>query len=178
MSRLGKNPIPVPAGITVTIDGDRVTIKGTKGELSRNFRQEVVDVSLENNTVVVTPKRKDVFARSLWGTYASHITNMIHGVTEGYQKQLELQGVGYRWMMKGKDINANLGFSHEVNIVVPEGLEVTTEKNIMTIKGIDKEKVGAFAAKVRSMKKPEPYKGKGIRYVGEVVRRKQGKKNV
>lgn len=177
MSRLGKTPIAIPSGVTVTKDGQTVTVKGPKGTLTRDFT-DMVTIEVTTEGVVTAPASEERQAMSLWGTYASHIINMITGVTEGFTKQLELQGVGFRWAVAGNALEMQLGFSHPVKMDIPEGVTVTIEKNIMTISGIDKEVVGAFTANIRGKKKPEPYKGKGIRYVGEEVRRKQGKKSV
>ncbi len=177
MSRLGKQIITIPAGVTVSRSGDTITVKGKKGELSRNFIEQIT-ITISDTEIQLAPADpKDLFSKSLWGTYASHMHNMITGVTEGYEKKLAVEGVGYRWSIQGKNIEMLLGFSHPVVVPIPEGLEITTEKNDMIIRGIDKELVGAFSAKIRAYKKPEPYKGKGIRYQGEVVRRKQGKRS-
>lgn len=177
MSRLGKTPIAIPSGVTVTKDGQTVTVKGPKGTLTRDFT-DMVTIEVTPEGVATAPASEERQAMSLWGTYASHIINMITGVTEGFTKQLELQGVGFRWAVAGNALEMQLGFSHPVKMDIPEGVTVTIEKNIMTISGTDKEVVGAFTANIRAKKKPEPYKGKGIRYVGEEVRRKQGKKSV
>ena len=175
MSRLAKNPVEIIAGTTVTVSGDTVTIKGPKGELVKTFRPEV-SVEVKDNTIVLTPNGDNVFIRSLWGTIGSHVRNMMEGVTKGFEKKIVLEGVGYKSAVAGKSLDLALGFSHPVNVVIPEGLKVTAEKNLITISGIDKELVGEFAASVRALKKPEPYKGKGMRYEGEVIKRKQGKK--
>lgn len=176
MSRIAKLPIPIPAGTTITFVDGIFSVKGPKGELSRPFKQDVV-VLLDTASVTLMPKNdKDIFSRALWGTYASHVKNMITGVNTGYSKKLILEGVGFKSEVKGKNLELALGFSHGVTVPVPEGLTVTAEKNNITVSGIDKEAVGQFTAKVRAMKKPEPYKGKGFRYDGEVIRRKQGKK--
>jgi large subunit ribosomal protein L6 len=176
MSRIAKLPIPLPAGTTATLADGIFTIKGPKGTLARPFKNDVV-VLLDAESVTLKPKNdKDIFSRALWGTYASHVKNMITGVNTGYQKKLILEGVGFKSEVKGKDLMLALGFSHGVVVPIPEGLTVTAEKNNITVSGIDKEAVGQFTAKVRAMKKPEPYKGKGFRYEGEVIRRKQGKK--
>ena len=177
MSRLGKTPIALPSGVTATKDDNTVTVKGPKGTLTRDFT-DVVAIAIENNEITTTPTNEERLTMSLWGTYASHLRNMVVGVTEGFKKQLELQGVGFRWAVAGNALEMQLGFSHPVKMDIPEGVDVVIEKNIMTITGINKEVVGAFAADIRARKKPEPYKGKGIRYVGEEVRRKQGKKSV
>lgn len=176
MSRLGKQPIEVPKDVTVTQDGTTITVKGPKGELTRTFRNEVT-IEITDEGIVVTPVSEDSrFAKALWGTYASHLRNMIAGVAQGFGKVLEVEGVGYRWTVSGDKLEMTLGYSHPVIMTIPEGLTVEAEKSKLTITGIDKELVGMFAADVRSKRKPEPYKGKGIRYQGEYIRRKQGKK--
>lgn len=177
MSRLSKQPIAIPTGIEVTKNGTLVSIKGPKGELSRNFNDDVVLITVENGTISFAKTVDTVFSRALIGTYASHVKNMIHGVTEGFEKKLVIEGVGFRSEVKGKNLELLLGFSHPVVIEIPEGLSATAEKNVITITGIDKEKTMQFAAQIRAKKKPEPYKGKGIRYEGEIIRRKQGKKS-
>lgn len=176
MSRLAKNPIEIVAGTTVTVSGDTVTIKGPKGELAKTFRPEV-SVEVVDNTIVLTKKGDSVFVRSLWGTVGSHVRNMMEGVTKGFEKKLILEGVGFKSAVAGNVLDLALGFSHPVKIEIPAGLTVTADKNIISISGIDKESVGQFSAYVRSLKKPEPYKGKGFRYDDEVIRRKQGKKS-
>lgn len=176
MSRLAKTPIEITQGTTVDVSGDTVTIKGPKGELVKTFRPEV-SVEVKDNTIVVTPNGDNVFIRSLWGTIGSHVRNMMEGVTKGFEKKIVLEGVGYKSAVAGTSLDLALGFSHPVKVAIPAGLTVTAEKNIITISGIDKEVVGQFAAYVRSLKKPEPYKGKGFHYEGEVIRRKQGKKS-
>ncbi|PCI28067.1 50S ribosomal protein L6 [Candidatus Wolfebacteria bacterium] len=179
MSRIGKKEITVPEKVTLQKNDNGVlVVKGPLGELSRDFSKGNVDVVVEDNKVSVVPQDNSVLSRALWGTYASHIRNMIEGVNTGFEKKLEIEGVGYKWAMKGKDIELSVGFSHTVIKIIPEGLTILIEKNGMSVKGIDKELVGSFAADVRAIKKPEPYKGKGIRYKGEVIRRKQGKKAV
>ncbi len=176
MSRLAKTPIAIPAGVTVTVSGDIVTIKGPKGELVKTFRPEVT-AQVVDDTIVLTKKGDNVFVRSLWGTVGSHVRNMMEGVTKGFEKKLILEGVGFKSAVVGNILDLALGFSHPVKIEIPAGLTVTAEKNIISISGIDKESVGQFSAYVRSLKKPEPYKGKGFRYDDEVIRRKQGKKS-
>ena len=181
MSRIGKQEIIIPAGVKVTqstsSEGNTFTVTGPKGTLVKNFRDDVTIVATDK-AVNLSIKRNDKFSQSLWGTYASHIKNMITGVETPYQKKLILEGVGFKSELKGKEIHFALGFSHPVIVKIPEGLTVTVEKNNITIIGIDKELVGSFTASVRALKKPEPYKGKGMRYEGEVIRRKQGKKTV
>lgn len=177
MSRIGKNPIAIPANTEVSLADNAVTVKGPLGQLAKPVH-ESVQVSVEGSEVTVAPKGNSKLARSLWGTYASHIKNMIAGVNEKYSKQLEVRGVGYRAEMAGQELKLQVGYSHPVLMKVPDGLEVAVEKALITVSGIDKEKVGQFAAEIRATRKPEPYKGKGIRYVGEYVREKQGKKGV
>ncbi len=176
MSRIGKQIIAIPAGVTVTKNDGLLHVKGPQGELTRPFRNEVT-ITIEGNTISFTPTRNDKFVRSLWGTYAAIVKNMITGVVTPYVKKLIVEGVGYKWELKGNDIQFALGFSHPVIVPIPAGLSVKVEKQELTITGIDKEAVGLFANKIRSMKKPEPYKGKGIRYSTETIRRKQGKKS-
>ncbi len=175
MSRIAKQPIEIPAGTQVTFNDGVLTVKGAKGTLTRALRDEVT-LTIEGNTIVLTPKNEEIFTRAIWGTYASHIKNMLLGVNTPYQKKLILEGVGFKSEVKGKDLILALGFSHGVTVAIPEGLTVTAEKNLITFTGIDKELVGQFAAKIRAMKKPEPYKGKGFRYDDEFIRRTQGKK--
>jgi large subunit ribosomal protein L6 len=175
MSRIGKKPINIPAGVEVSISANVVTVKGPKGTLSFAFRREV-DIALTEKEITVEKKGSTKLAQALWGTTAKMMTNMCEGVTNGFQKQVELNGVGYRMAIAGNKVTLALGFSHPVEVTVPNGLEVTIEGNIMTVKGIDKQSVGQFAAIVRKLKPVEPYKGKGFRYVGETVRRKEGKK--
>lgn len=175
MSRIGKKAIPVPAGTEVKISGDSISVKGKGGELTRPLHS-AVSVVLENNEVTVSPKGKTRLARALWGTYAAHVKNMISGVNEPFTKKLSVEGIGYRAEVSGTNVKLQVGFSHPVVVAVPQGVSVTVEKNLITVAGADKDKVGQFAASLRLIKKPEPYKGKGIRYEGEVVRMKQGKK--
>ncbi len=177
MSRLGKQPITIPAGVEITAEGGVITVKGPKGELTKAYRDDVI-ITVADGEVTTAPANDSKEAKALWGTYAAHLNNMVAGVTEGFEKILEIEGVGYRAEMKGNTLVINVGFSHPVEIEVPEGLTTTVEKEVITITGSDKEAVGQFAANVRKVKKPEPYKGKGIRYRGEYIIRKQGKKAV
>ena len=178
MSRLAKQPIAIPAGVEATItDNGNVTIKGSKGELSRVFKTNVISITIEDNSLVLGLAEESVFSKALIGTYASHLKNMIHGVTEGFEKKLIVEGVGFRSEVKESQLHMSLGFSHPVVMDIPEGLTATAEKNLITITGIDKETTNQFSAQIRAKKKPEPYKGKGIRYQGEIIRRKQGKKS-
>lgn len=173
MSRVAKKPIVIPEKTTVTTDKGTVTVKGPMGELSRAFKSGV-DFKIENGTVMVTLKRPEDYM--LVGTYASHLKNMIKGVTTGFSKKLIIEGIGFKSDVKGTKLDLALGFSHPISLPIPTNLKVTAEKNIVTISGVSTEAVGEFASKIRTLKKPEPYKGKGIRYEGEVIRRKQGKK--
>ena len=177
MSRIGKQEILIPVGVEVTRDGASLIVKGPKGTLKKIFRDDIV-IKIVDKKITLNIKRNDKFSKSLWGTYASHIKNMIAGVQTPYQKKLILEGVGFKSEVKGKEFIFALGFSHPVIVKIPEGITATAEKNNITITGIDKELVGSFTAAVRALKKPEPYKGKGMRYEGEVIRRKQGKKTV
>lgn len=176
MSRIGKQIIIVPKGTEIKFSGDSVSVTGPKGTLTRDF-SKVVQINLNGDQISLDCQNQDdKKIRALWGTYASHLKNMIIGVNEGYTKKLILEGVGFKSEMSGNTLVLALGFSHPVKVSVPEGLTVTAEKNNITISGIDKELVGYFSASLRAKKKPEPYKGKGFRYVDEVIRRKQGKK--
>ena len=175
MSRIGKKIILIPTGTEVSQSSGVITVKGPAGSISKKFKEDIV-VNITGNEITLVPKRQSLQNRALWGTYASHIMNMIKGVTTPYVKKLIIEGIGYKSEVKGSNLVLALGFSHPVNVSIPETLKVTAEKNIITATGIDKEVVGEFTAKVRALKKPEPYKGKGIRYEGEVVKRKQGKK--
>jgi len=175
MSKIGKQIINIPKGTEVKQDDGLITVKGPKGALSKKFLSEI-EIVIEGENIKLNPVRNDKFVRSLWGTYASHLKNMIKGVNEQYEKKLLIEGVGYKWDASPKEVALALGFSHPVKVAIPEGIKIVIEKSAMTISGIDKEKVGEFAAHIRSLKKPEPYKGKGIRYEGEHIRKKQGKK--
>lgn len=175
MSRIGKQPITIPQGVTVTIDGSHLRVKGPKGELDREIHPNVM---LEKNeqTLTVTVKEPDnVFDRGLWGLTRMLIFNMVKGVTEGFTKKLEISGIGYKAQVSGNKLVLSLGFSHPVEKEFPKNISAIVEKNVLTVSGIDKEQVGQFTAMIRSLKKPEPYKGKGIKYSGEIVRRKAGK---
>ncbi len=176
MSRIGKQTIVIPQGTEVKLSGANLSVKGPKGSLSRDFPGQIT-INVESDNVKLSPnKTGDRSLNALWGTYASHIKNMILGVNEGYTKKLILEGVGFKSEVAGQTLNLALGFSHPVKVTIPALLTVTAEKNNITITGIDKELVGQFSASLRAMKKPEPYKGKGFRYSDEVIRRKQGKK--
>ncbi len=177
MSRIGKQQIEIPKGVEVVKNGPTVTVSGPKGKISKDFRDDIT-IDIANGIISLNIKRNDKFSKSLWGTYASHLKNMIKGVETPYQKKLILEGVGFKSEVSGNKLVLALGFSHKVEILIPEGLSVKAEKNLLTFSGVDKELVGSFAAKIRALKKPEPYKGKGFRYHDEVIRRKQGKKSV
>ncbi|MFH1946992.1 MAG: 50S ribosomal protein L6 [Candidatus Magasanikbacteria bacterium] len=175
MSRIGKQKIEIPQGVTVEVKDSIVNVKGPKGELSRKL-DSVVNVVIEDNEVKVSvQKPEEKKQNSLWGTFSSHIKNMIIGVTEGFVKDLEINGVGYRVSMQGKDLKVEAGYSHPVVYITPEGIVISTEKNQIKVSGTDKELVGRVAAEIRKIRKPEPYKGKGIKYLDEVIRRKAGK---
>lgn len=176
MSRIGKKPLTIPAGVEVSVKDGLLNVKGKNGTLARPLHP-TVGISVEGNEVHISMAKQNRLARAMWGTYASHVRNMLSGVVTPFSKKLELQGIGYKVEMQGKDkIKLVVGFSHPVIVDVPGELTATVEKNFITISGIDKDAVGHFAAKLRAIKKPEPYKGKGIRYEGEVVRMKEGKK--
>ncbi len=176
MSRLGKKPISMPSGVETKIDQDFIIIKGKKGELKQQIHP-LVKISLIDNSVVVDVDNKnDKLQKSLWGTFARLIMNMITGVTVGFEKKLELVGVGYRATLNGNKITLTVGFSHLVEFILPAGVIAAVDKNILTITGIDKQLVGEVAAKIRRIKKPEPYKGTGIKYADEVIHIKPGKR--
>ncbi len=175
MSRIGRMPIAVPAGVTVEIaENNKVTVKGPKGELSRVLPSEM-EIKQEEGQILVTRPNDLKKMKSLHGLTRTLINNMVVGVTDGYTKQLEVNGVGYKASKSGNKLTLNLGYSHPVIMDDPEGLESVVEGNKITIKGIDKEKVGQYAAEIRDKRRPEPYKGKGIKYIDEVIRRKVGK---
>lgn len=174
MSRIGKTPITIPEGVTVTIQGGVVVVKGQNGELSIDVPKQL-SVKSEENTIVVERKHDDISSRSLHGLYRSLIQNDCIGVSKGWTRELELVGVGYRAKVANKALELTVGFSHPVHIEPPAGIEFAVDKNKIIVKGIKKQLVGQTAAKIRAIKKPEPYKGKGIRYVGEHVRKKAGK---
>jgi large subunit ribosomal protein L6 len=176
MSRVGKKPIPAPAGVTVTVRGQEVSVKGPKGTL--NFRaHDDVEVGFGDGQVSVKPRHETTRARALWGTTRAVLANNIKGVTQGFEKNLEMTGVGYRAAMQGKNLQLNLGYSHEIIYQPPEGITLATPKPTeIKISGIDAQAVGQAASEIRSYRPPEPYKGKGVRYTGEYIRRKEGKK--
>ncbi|MBP7060963.1 MAG: 50S ribosomal protein L6 [Candidatus Moranbacteria bacterium] len=175
MSRIGKKPVSIPSGVEVMLDKRVISVKGPKGTLTFEHRREV-KVTIEAGSASVSKVGDTKQARALWGTTTKAITNMIVGVTNGFEKALELNGVGYRMNLQGKKLALALGFSHPVELMLPEGIAATVEGNVLKISGSDKQQVGEFTAVVRKLKPVEPYKGKGFKYVGEIVRRKEGKK--
>ena len=177
MSRLAKRPIAIPAKTEITVSGSSVMVKGPKGSLQKPIHR-LVTIAVGAEGVQVSPKGESLQSRALIGTYASHVRNMINGVNSGFSKKLIIEGVGFKWDVQGKTLNLALGFSHPVKVAIPEGLTVKADKGALDISGFDKELVGQFAADIRAMKKPEPYKGKGIRYEDEKIRRKVGKTGV
>ncbi|MCF6228144.1 MAG: 50S ribosomal protein L6 [Planctomycetes bacterium] len=176
MSRIGKQPISIPSGVKVEVNGKNVAVSGSKGNLDLDFRDDVVSVAVEDNKVVVTRKSDEKFARAMHGTTQRLIANMVKGVTDGFQKNLDIHGVGWQAKLVGKMLSMQLGFCHTVDMNIPEGLQVNVPNpQRIEVIGINKQMVGEFAASVRASRKPEPYKGKGVRYMDEVVVRKAGK---
>jgi len=176
MSRIGKTPVAIPDGVTTTVEGQKVTAKGPKGELSFVLNNHVL-VKMEEGSVVVGPRDDSKISRSMWGMSRTMVSNIVNGVKDGFEKKLEINGVGYRAAMQGKDLKLALGFSHEVVFTVPEGITIACPKPTeVVVSGIDKQKVGQAAAEIRSYRPPEPYKGKGVKYADEIIFRKEGKK--
>lgn len=176
MSRIGKKPVPVPAGVTANVAGQVVKIKGAKGELSFVVPDDV-SVSMEEGSIAVQPRSQSKVARSLWGTSRARIANLVIGTTAGFEKKLEINGVGYKAAVNGKVLKLSLGFSHDIDYAIPEGVAIVTPKPTeIVITGIDKQVVGQTAAEIRGYRGPEPYKGKGVKYAGEFIFRKEGKK--
>jgi large subunit ribosomal protein L6 len=176
MSRIGKRPVPLPKGVTATVEGKDVKVKGPKGELKVTLVEEI-DASVGPDGIAITPRAEMERARQMWGMSRSLVNNLVVGVTQGFSTKLEIQGVGYRAAVQGKNLNLQLGFSHDVAYPIPAGITITAEKpTMLTVSGADKQLVGQVAAEIRAYRKPEPYKGKGVRYAGEYVRRKEGKK--
>jgi len=176
MSRIGKKANPIPSGVTVALDGQKVSVKGPKGELSWTVVEEI-EVAKGDDGVTFTPRNDTQRSRAMWGLSRTLVANMVQGVTEGFQERLELVGVGYRAAMKGQALSMQLGFSHDVDIPAPAGISFATPRQTeIIISGVDKQLVGEIAARIRKIRPPEPYKGKGVRYAGEKVRRKEGKK--
>ena len=176
MSRVGNSPVSIPDGVSLSINSDVITVKGSNGELQKKIPSSV-DVSFDNNVVKLSIKNSDNQSRSHWGTTRAHIANMVKGVSTGFSKNLEINGVGYRATMQGNKLQLNLGFSHPVEMLVPEGLKVSVDGNTkINVSGADKELIGMFAAEIRSKRPPEPFKGKGVKYSDEYIVRKEGKK--
>jgi len=176
MSRIGKKPVPLPKGVTASVEGKTVKVKGPKGELKVTLVEEI-DASVGPDGITLTPREAMERARPMWGMSRTLVNNLVLGVTQGFSSKLEIQGVGYRAAVQGKNLNLQLGFSHDVAYPIPPGITITAEKpTMLTVAGIDKQLVGQVAAEIRAYRKPEPYKGKGVRYAGEYVRRKEGKK--
>ncbi len=176
MSRIGKKAVGIPTGVSLTLDGQSVTVKGPKGQLAWTVCEEIA-LKLEGAELTLTPRDDSTRARAMWGLSRTLVNNMVVGVSTGYEQTLELVGVGYRAAMKGADLSMQLGFSHDVNIPAPAGITFAVPRPVeVKIAGIDKQLVGEMAARIRKIRPPEPYKGKGVRYAGEAVRRKEGKK--
>jgi large subunit ribosomal protein L6 len=176
MSRIGKKPVAVPAGVTVTLEGQSLMVRGPKGQLAWTVVDDI-EVKYENNELSLTPRGDDKRARAMWGLSRSLVNNLVHGVTQGYEEVLELVGVGYRAALKGQNLSMQLGYSHDVEVPPPAGITFAVPKQTeVRVAGIDKQLVGEVAARIRRLRPPEPYKGKGVRYSGEKVRRKEGKK--
>ncbi len=174
LSRIGKLPIEIPSGVTITVDSGNITVEGPKGKLVQ-FITPAVDVSINDGVLTVNPKDESKQARSQHGLMRALINNMVIGVTKGYEKRLEVKGVGFRVASSNNELTMSLGFSHEIKFKAPEGVNVSNDKMVIIVSGIDKQKVGQVAAEIRALKKPEPYKGKGIMYEGEQILRKAGK---
>jgi large subunit ribosomal protein L6 len=176
MSRIGKKPVPVPKGVTANVDGQTVTAKGPKGQLAVQLVEQV-GAEMTADGIAVQPRDESKAARAMWGMSRTLVQNIVTGVTDGFEKRLEITGVGYRAQVQGKSLNLALGYSHDVNYPIPEGIQVATPRPTeVVISGIDKQKVGQVAAEIRRWRAPEPYKGKGVKYAGEFIFRKEGKK--
>jgi large subunit ribosomal protein L6 len=176
MSRIGKKAVPVPSGVTASVEGQTVKMKGPKGALQYVVPDEIV-VKMENGGIKVDPRHETKRARSMWGTSRTQVSNLVTGVTKGFESKLEITGVGYRAAVQGKNLQIQLGFSHDVVYPIPEGIAIATPKPTeIVVTGIDKQRVGQVAAEIRGFRPPEPYKGKGVRYAGEFIFRKEGKK--
>jgi large subunit ribosomal protein L6 len=176
MSRIGKRPVPLPKGVSATVEGQSVRVKGPKGELSVRLANEV-EASVSEHGVTIAPREGAERGRQMWGLSRTLVNNLVTGVTQGFSQKLEISGVGYRAAVQGKTLNLQLGFSHEINFPIPDDIKITCEKpTSIQIAGADRQRVGEVAAKLRGMRKPEPYKGKGIKYATETIRRKEGKK--
>lgn len=177
MSRIGRKPILIPAGVEVKIDGQKISVKGPKGELQREICPEI-KAEVKEGSVTIAPQAETKRTKALWGLTRALVFNMVKGVTEGYEKKLQVEGVGYKANIEGDNLVLKLGFSHLVKVGQPAGIKFTVEKNVISVAGFDKELVGQLAAKIRKVCPPEPYKGTGIKYFGEIIKRKAGKKVV
>ncbi len=177
MSRIGKKPIPIPEGVSARVAGNAIFVKGPKGELERMLHPEI-SAEVKDKEILIMPVRTTKKSSALWGLFRSLIANMVQGVMAGFEKKLEFEGIGYRAAVEGSTLVMQLGFSHPVRFAVPEGIKISVEKNSILVTGNEKGLVGETAARIRALKPPEPYKGKGIRYQGEIIRRKAGKKAV
>jgi large subunit ribosomal protein L6 len=176
MSRIGKKPVAVPSGVTAKVEGQRVAVKGAKGELSFTVPDDVA-VKFEDAAISVDPRNETKSAQAMWGMARSIISNLVTGVTTGYEKRLEITGVGYKAAVQGKNLQLSLGYSHDITFAIPAGVTITTPRPVeIAIAGIDKRQVGQVAAEIRGLRPPEPYKGKGVKYAGEFIFRKEGKK--
>ena len=176
MSRIGKKPVPIPSGVTANVEGQTVKVKGPKGALQVVLPDDV-EVKMDAGTVKVDPRNETKRARAMWGTSRTLVSNLVTGVTKGFERKLEITGVGYRGALQGKNLKISLGYSHEVLYAVPEGITIAAPKPTeIVVTGIDKQKVGQVAAEIRAFRPPEPYKGKGVKYAGEYIFRKEGKK--
>ena len=177
MSRIGKKPIPIPPGVSVSVKDSLVFVRGPKGELSRTLHPDI-GMEIADGYLNIVPKRETKQVPALWGLFRSLVANMVEGVMHGFEKKLEFEGIGFRAVLEGDTLVMQLGFSHPVRVRAPTGIALKVEKNVITVSGINKELVGEIAAAIRNLKPPEPYKGKGIHYWGEVIRRKAGKKAI
>jgi large subunit ribosomal protein L6 len=176
MSRVGKKPVPIPSGVTANVEGQTVKVKGPKGALQLVLHGDV-EAKMESGTITIDPRNETKRARSMWGTYRTLVANLMTGVTKGFERKLEITGVGYRAAVQGKNLQIALGYSHDVVFPIPDGITIVTPKPTeIVITGIDRQKVGQAAAEIRDFRPPEPYKGKGVRYAGEYIFRKEGKK--
>jgi large subunit ribosomal protein L6 len=175
MSRVGKKPIDIPAGVEVKVSGRQVNVKGTKGELKLTIHPKILIEQSDQAIIVKVNNPEDKVEQSIWGTFRKLIANMVEGVSKGFEKKLEVSGVGYKASASGNKLTLNVGFSHPVDFTLPDGISVAVEKNVITLSGIDKQLLGEVAAQIRKIRKPEPYKGKGIKYVDEQIIRKVGK---
>lgn len=177
MSRIGKKPIEIPDGTEVKIEKQKITVKGPQGELSLAIRPEI-EVLKKEKKIFVYSKKETKKTGALWGSMRANLANAVQGVNKGFEKKMEIRGIGYRANLEGEDLNLQLGFSHPVKVKKPEGIKFSIDKSIITVSGFDKQLVGEIAAKIRKIRPPDPYKGKGVRYLGEVVKKKEGKKAI